>query len=132
MDFKLERDMHSFAKARRLGLDISPAARKTAIPVFYAEGLEVRSTAQLYSVGHRVSFGLLYAILSVVLCNLFFGRYGGIVFSFPTAQKLKYQLTVIVRSSRNKNFSSKTLLWVVFVSTPSCVCAFASFFLSCL
>ena len=42
MDFKLERDMHSFYKARKLGLDVSPAAVNTAIPVFYAEGLEVR------------------------------------------------------------------------------------------
>ncbi|CAN0409322.1 unnamed protein product [Pylaiella littoralis] len=42
MDFKLEQDMHSFAKARKLGLDVSPAAAKTAIPVFYAEGLEIK------------------------------------------------------------------------------------------
>ncbi|CAM9859530.1 unnamed protein product [Scytosiphon promiscuus] len=42
MDFKLERDMHSYSKARRLGLDISPAAAKVDIPVFYAEGLEIK------------------------------------------------------------------------------------------
>lgn len=48
MDFKLERDMHSFAKARKLGLDISPAARKIAIPLFYAEGLEVRNRCLMY------------------------------------------------------------------------------------
>lgn len=42
MDFKLEPDMHSFQKARRLGLDVSPAAANIDIPVFYAEGLEVR------------------------------------------------------------------------------------------
>ncbi len=42
MDFKLERDMHSLIKARRLGLDIGPAAFNIPIPVFYAEGLEVR------------------------------------------------------------------------------------------
>ncbi|CAB1119551.1 unnamed protein product [Ectocarpus sp. CCAP 1310/34] len=42
MDFKLEPDMHSFQKARRLGLDVSPAAANTDIPVFYAEGLEVK------------------------------------------------------------------------------------------
>lgn len=45
MDFKLERDMHSFFKARKLGLDVSPAAAHTPIPVFYAEGLEVRKGA---------------------------------------------------------------------------------------
>lgn len=43
MDFKLERDMHSFFKAKKLGLDVSPAAQKIPIPVFYAEGLEVRT-----------------------------------------------------------------------------------------
>lgn len=42
MDFKLERDMHSFYKARKLGLNVSPATVNTPIPVFYAEGLEVR------------------------------------------------------------------------------------------
>lgn len=42
MDFKLEPDMHSFQKARRLGLDVSSTAANTDIPVFFAEGLEVR------------------------------------------------------------------------------------------
>ncbi|CAN0070850.1 unnamed protein product [Ectocarpus sp. 6 AP-2014] len=42
MDFKLEPDMHSFQKARRLGLDVSPAAANIDVPVFYAEGLEVK------------------------------------------------------------------------------------------
>lgn len=55
MDFKLERDMHSFFKARKLGLDVSPAAANTAIPVFYAEGLEVRADGTGAGAGGRGS-----------------------------------------------------------------------------
>ena len=49
MDFKPERDMHSFFKARTLGLNVSPAAVNTPIPVFYAEGLEVRRNGTVAS-----------------------------------------------------------------------------------
>ena len=45
MDFKLERDMHSFSKAQKLGLDVDPATSEVDIPVFYAEGLEVGTVA---------------------------------------------------------------------------------------
>lgn len=41
MDFKLERDMHSIPKAKRIGLELEPVAETIDIPVFYAEGLEV-------------------------------------------------------------------------------------------
>lgn len=40
MMFKFDRDYSSLIKAARLGLKIDPAARNSAIPVFYAEGLE--------------------------------------------------------------------------------------------
>lgn len=42
MSFKFERDGTSLKKALRLGLKVEPSAMNIDIPVFYAEGLQVR------------------------------------------------------------------------------------------